>query len=224
MSKMKKLKKPLSKSTIRLNEQLRRKRGIRDLPKRFLIVCEDETSAPRYFEAFKKHFKLDATSIEVVGSGHRTQPIQVVKTAIKRQKEAARQDSGTEPFDEVWCLIDGDYGDKVGIARRSASANGIKLAVSTMCFEYWVLLHFEEYDKASVDCDAVLHLLKDEKRIPTYDKGKYDFREIVSKIHTASTRAEKLRKPGIERGDKPENQNPCSEVYILVNTILPAGQ
>jgi hypothetical protein len=54
MSKSKGEKKPLSKKTLALLDQLRRKRGIKELRKRFLIVCEDGKSAPNYFEALKK--------------------------------------------------------------------------------------------------------------------------------------------------------------------------
>jgi len=65
-----------------LLERLQRRQGVRDLEKRFLIVCEDNKSAPNYFEALKKHFKLSATSIQVVGSDDHTQPIQVVERAV----------------------------------------------------------------------------------------------------------------------------------------------
>ena len=51
MSRGKKPKKPVSKKVLSLNEQLQRRRGVRYLAKRFLIVCEDEKSAPNYFEA-----------------------------------------------------------------------------------------------------------------------------------------------------------------------------
>ena len=138
MSKGKKPKKPISKKTATLLEQLQRRRGVRDLPKRFLIVCEDGKSAPNYFEALKRHFNLSAASIQVVGSGGNTQPIQVVEEAVRRKERATEGNSGTEPFDQIWCVIDGDYGTKIDNARSSATANGVELAISTMCFEYWV--------------------------------------------------------------------------------------
>ena len=92
MSKGKKPKKPLSPKVVTLIEQLQRQRGVRELEKRFLIVCEDGKSAPNYFEALKKHFQLSATSIQVVGSNGRTQPIQVVTQAVEcvcRSRSAA---------------------------------------------------------------------------------------------------------------------------------------
>ncbi len=57
-----------------------------------------------YFEALKKHFKLSATSIEIAGSAGHTQPVQVVARAVERKKSAASRNSGTEPFEQVWCV------------------------------------------------------------------------------------------------------------------------
>ncbi len=221
MSNRGKPKKPLSKATAALLEQLRRRHGERDLEKRFLIVCEDGKSAPNYFEALKKHFKLSAASIEIAGSAGHTQPAQVVARAVEIKKSAASPDSGTVPFEQVWCVIDGDYGHKIANARSKATANAIELAVSTKCFEYWVLLHFEEYDKSTIDCDALVSTLRN-KHLPRYTKGKCDFSSIVLHVRDACARAEKLRRPGIARGDLPEDQNPCSEVYQLANAILGA--
>jgi hypothetical protein len=221
MSKGKKPAKPLSKATVSLNEQLRRRREFRDLPERFLIVCEDDKSAVNYFGALKKHFNLSATSVRVVGSGGRTQPTQVVERAVELKKNSEDSDSGTEPFKYVWCVIDGDYGNKVWNARAKAQAHGVELAISTKCFEYWVLLHFEENDTSTVNCDEVINSLK-KKHLPKYEKGSCDFSEIVKSARDACKRAEKLRKPGKDRGDLPEVQNPCSEVYLLVEKILPA--
>ena len=215
MSQSPKTMKPFSKKKTHLLDQLRRKRGTRNLAKRFLIVCEDNKSAPHYFEALKKHFNLTAASIEVVGSGGYSQTMQVVKRAVEIKKNAARDDNGTVQFEQVWCVIDGDYRDKIPTARSCAKANDIELAISTLCFEHWVMLHFEEWDKSSLKCDAIVSALK-RKHLPQYAKGKCDFREIVKSVRTACERAKKLRR----LGELPEVQNPCSEVCKLVNAIL----
>ena len=122
MSKRGKPEKPLSKATMSLNEQLRRRRGVRDLEKRFSIVCEDQKSARYYFEALKDHFNLSAASVRVADSSGHTQPIQVVERAIAIEASAAEPDSGTEPFEQVWCVIDGDFGKKIANARSKANA------------------------------------------------------------------------------------------------------
>ena len=98
---------------------------MRQLAKRFLIVCEDNKSAPNYFNALKEHFNLSATSVEVAGSGGHTQPVQVVRRAVDLKTSAEDPDSGTEPFEQVWCVIDGDYGNKIDNAktRRTRTAS-----------------------------------------------------------------------------------------------------
>jgi len=209
-------KKPISKATRALIDSLQRRSGVKDLPKRFLVVCEDTKSAPNYFKALRKRFCLSAASIEVVHSEGRTQPIQVVECAMEFAQDARRRKNGSMPFDEVWCVIDGDYGNKIVSARQKAEAKKIRLAISTMCFEYWVLLHFEENDKAACDCDGHIKRLKE--YMPGYEKGKCDFLPIVAQVRDACQRAEKLRRPET----LPEKQNPCSEVYLLINALGPA--
>ena len=217
MSKPRHVKKPISTKTKSLLERLARQRGTRSLEKRFLIVCEDTKSACHYFEALKSYLNLDATSVRVAHSGGRTQPIQVVNEAIRLKEASAKEESGTEPFSQVWCVIDGDYGTKINNARASANAKEIQLAISNKCFEYWILLHFEESSSPTDDCAGVVSRLK--KRIPNYDKGFSSYQAIVPDVDSACTRAEKLRKPGLARGENPEDQNPCTEVYLLVSAI-----
>jgi hypothetical protein len=214
-------KKPLSKATVALNEQLRRKRETRDLAEKFLIVCEDTKSAVHYFEALVSHFKISATSVQISHSDGHTQPIQVVETALRFKEIAEDEESGTEPFKHVWCVIDGDFGDKISNARHKADAHEIRLAVSTKCFEYWILLHFVENATPTEKCAGIIRVLK--RHLPSYKKGKCEFHEIVKNVHDACDRASRLRKPGIERKELPEAQNPCSEVYELIKQLFKAN-
>lgn len=208
-------KRPIHPKVNTLNNLMARRRGIRDLPRRFLIVCEDEQSARNYFNALRKYENLSAASIAVVSSNGRTQPIQVVDEAISRTVRAADSNSATEPFDETWCIIDGDFGSAINNARRRAEANGVKLAISTQCFEYWILLHFAESAVPSPNCDAVVSSLKRD-HYAGYSKGKCDFSNIVSNAREAMARARRLRR----KDELPENQNPCSDVYLLIEAIL----
>ena len=210
-------KKPISSKMVNLNVQLQRRSGVRKLSKRFLIVCEDVKSAPNYFRALKKCENLDATSVAVFGSNGKTQPAQVVQSAIDLQEVAADRSSGTEPFDEVWCVIDGDCGANIKHARTMANTHKIKLAISTMCFEYWVLLHFDKHHRPAGDCNAVVRTLK-KYHCPQYAKGTCDFVGIVPHARDASARAKKLRRTQ----DLPESQNPCSDLYLLIDAMLAA--
>lgn len=206
---------PISKATTHLLEQLRRKTETRNLNRRFLIVCEDGKSAPQYFRALKKHLQLSATSIAVHGNRKgSTQPDKIVGYAIELSKAAESQQSGTEPFDEVWCLIDGDYGSKIAVARSLASTHkNLKLAISTQCFEFWIHLHFQDTAPPHGCCDDVVRMLK--ASIPNYDKGSCEFDDIVVHHGLACTRAKQKR----DHTRLAENQNPCSEVYMVISAI-----
>jgi RloB-like protein len=210
--------KPQSPKVVALLEQLRRRTGFRDLQLRHLIVCEDDKSAPNYFRALKEWFKVN-TSIQVVPGGGRTQPIQVVTRAIEILTAAASEESGTLPFDDVWCVIDGDYGSEISKARAKAIANDVKLVVSTPCFEYWVLLHFLENSTPVDKCSEVVRALR-ATPLGKYEKGKCDFGPVVKLVKIAAERAKRLRSARIQSAIFPENHNPCSELYLLVDQIL----
>jgi hypothetical protein len=120
--------------------------------------------------------------------------------------------------EQVWCVIDGDYQDKINNARRKADANGVRLAVSTPCFEYWVLLHFEDNATPCAKCIDTIRFLK--KHVGGYQKGVCDFDPIVVNVHDAVDRAEQLRTLRASIDRLPENHNPCSEIYLLIKNIL----
>lgn len=205
---------PQSKATRHLLEGLKRARGVRDLRSRHLIVCEDEVSAPRYFRAFTAHHKLTAASVVVAGSGGQTQPEQVVRTAIKG-KLAAEKDEELPPFHKVWCVIDGDCGQKIEAVRTLAAQHDVAIVVTTPCFEHWVMLHYADTAPSVDHCDAVVSALK--KLEPGYDKGRFDFAPIIINAPHAARSARRNRQVSTLR---PEQHNPCSEVYLIVEALL----
>lgn len=213
MSKRRNTRKPISEKTKLLLDSLRRRTGVRDVAKRILIVCEDDKSSPNYFWALIRSYRLSAV---VVGSSHFSQPIQVVNRAIHLRMQT-KQSTQETPFDETWCVIDGDYGHKIANARSRAHAEGIKPAVSTPCFEYWVLLHFKLTSNTGADGKAVTRSLA--RHIPDYNKGKCDFGNVVENVAKASKYAEQCRNQGLVAFPNPEDHNPCSELYKLMKSL-----
>ena len=92
------------------------------------------------------------------------------------------------------------------------------LAVTNKCFEYWLLLHFEENNTGAIQCDCHLKRLK--RFVPAYEKGSFNFSEVVSLYETASKRAKDLRLRGRPTAPLPESQNPCSELFLLIEDIV----
>ncbi len=199
-------------------DQLRRdresKQGTRTCNKRFLIVFEDAKSAANYFKELRKYLRVHSADIEIAPGNSRTQPQQIVDRANNLMNQATPENR----YDEVWVVFDGDFGaTKIANARTSANTNSINLAISTPFFEYWLILHYEEYCKTQCTKDQMLDKLKEHWR--NYDKGakQSSFQEIVRDYMTAAKRARKIRDRKVY--DNPEDQNPCSELYLLTNAL-----
>ena len=145
-----------------------------ELGRSFLIVSEGENTEPEYFEYARAKLKLGAVQVEVTRSELGTAADQVVEYALqlKRQREEdASKDRlgfGEVVYDEVWAVFDMDTAvraDKWGRARDLAHSNGVQIAHSHPCFEYWILLHwgftttpFESYDQTRAELRGIAEL------------------------------------------------------------------
>lgn len=117
----------------------------------FLIVTEGTVTEPVYFELLLDGLELSRVSVRVVPGDH-SDPRHVIRTAdriaLEQQKKAAKKQLGIgepEDFDHVWAVIDTDVAVRTGIWNevvQLAVARKVKLAHSTPCFEFWLLLHF----------------------------------------------------------------------------------
>lgn len=194
-----------------------RKQGIRDAKPRFVLCFEDAISAPRYFEAFRAHRKLTTASFMVDCDPSVTDPHSVVNYAIELRDEL----SGNEEFvredgDQVWAIVDVDRHPNMNDAIQLARSKDINLAISNPCFEYWLLLHFEDCAPYVGNCSELIskHL---KKHIPDYDKGKTDFSSIVENAVLASTRAEKQFQAKAE--PDPVKCCPCTRIFRLIQSL-----
>ena len=91
--------------------------------------------------------------------------------AAKKLKETNR--------DQVWAVFDKDGYTLHSQAFDQARANGIHIAFSSICFEYWILLHFVYTTRPFTNCDELVSFILKEcnylydKADPlTYDKTK----------------------------------------------------
>ncbi|MFB2768241.1 RloB family protein [Pelatocladus sp. BLCC-F211] len=109
----------------------RRKVDVRELRKRFLIVCEGEETEPNYFRSFR----TPGLVIAVHGIG--ANPSRLVEKA----KELHSQDE----YDQIWCVFDRDSWSKQDFnnAIQNAKVQGFDVAYSNEAFELWYILHFE---------------------------------------------------------------------------------
>jgi len=175
-----------------------------------LIVCEGEKTEPQYFEGLRTEWQLRSSDVEIVGRDCGAAPISVVDYAIRVREE--RKDR--RPYDEVWCVFDCDKHQSLKRALDKAEANGLRVALSVPCFEFWFVLHYHYTARPFSDCRAVIRDLK--RYIKGYGKGTVPPDLLLSKLNPALKNAERLRKDSEVTG----RRNPGTNVDKVVRKLM----
>ncbi len=192
------------------------------ISKRLLIVCEDGKSSKLYFEAFKRDEKLRrdlaAVSIEVVHPKNNS-PIGLVTKAKLKAKKAKRD---RNPYDEIWLVLDRDYHANIDRAFNMAYANKYKIAFSVICFEYWVLLHFDKTTKVFNKCDDIISYIR-KNYFTNYSKKVNVYDDLKDKVNYAIENGKwiiKQNKSDIDRGKKLYELSAYTDVHLLVERLI----
>ena len=192
------------------------------ISKRILIVCEDEKSSKLYFESFKRDEKLkrqlSSVDIEVVHPKDHS-PVGLVNAAKEKKRKAKRD---RNPYDETWIVLDKDGHANLDQAMITARDNKISVALSVMCFELWILLHFEKKKKYFSKCDDIISYIKN-THFKGYVKNINAYSSLKDRIDIAIENAEWLMNQNqndIDRGEKIYDLSAYTDVHILVNKLL----
>ena len=191
------------------------------LKPRLHIFCEGAKTEPNYLNGYIERC-FPGTTLTVVEKTDKTTPVQLVDEAI-----AAKGRRDVLDTDQFWAVYDRESvvkhsADLHNQARDKAKSNGINVALSNVCFEVWLLLHFQETVPAYACCDDLLHRSRLKKHIPGYDKG--DKREFLpEEIDAARKNAVRLNKQTIAAADRSWNKehqwNPYTDVYKLLDAM-----
>jgi hypothetical protein len=189
-----------------------------------LIVCEGEKTEPYYFKALKKELHLTTLEVEVVGQKEGSAPINIINQAIEQRnlrKKQAQTSISLVEYDKVWCVIDVEAPNphaSLNQAYDKGRANGLKLALSNPCFEFWYLLHFE---KTSAPMQSNKELLKRLKHhCPNYQENDPDFfYNVFPHIKKAITHANQVICERHHSSDL-RKCNPSTHVHLVVKNLL----
>lgn len=191
---------------------------------RLHIFCEGEKTEPQYLLGYvETHFP--GTKLSPVRKTDKNTPVQLVEEAI-----AAKKNNPDD--DEFWVVYDREAANKYpdGLhaeARIKAKAEGINIALSNVCFEVWILLHFQA---TVAPYDSYTDLRKNSyltKHIPGYDKGaKRSFSD--EEVCMARKNAAKLNSQTIAGANpewtQPHQWNPYTDVHTLLDAIDEFGK
>lgn len=209
----------------RPSSRISRRGAQRSPKKRFFICCEGENTEPAYFLALKN--SLPDALIEVVTIKIGGVPKTVVARAKKERKKHSDRNGKTSSFeegDEYWAVFDRDDHDSYYGAIDQCNSTEIGIACSNPCFELWLILHIEDFDK-SVNRKAVQKQLK--KLCPEYNPKKAkvpDCNKLVECVEAAEKRAKLLLKKRAEEQPGKHPNPPYTCVGDLTAKIREAAK
>ncbi len=180
-----------------------------------LIVCEGQKTEPSYFKGLCRIWRLHGAQVTVANPGSASAPMNVVEKAIRLRAERQRKakSGGLPKFNQVWCVFDFDQHTTYTAAIAEAKKNGLRVASSVPCFEYWYLLHFYYTTKSFADCEQVIREVAG--HLPGYAKSQAPLEQLFPRLDTACSNAAKLRKHNEAVG----STRPATDVDLLVSAM-----
>lgn len=204
---------------------LKRRPDSKKPKRRFILFCEGKNTEPSYFRSLQALCAGSLVSIETIdGAGV---PFSVASAAVVKIKEikSTRRRSKRNSFekdDEVWAVFDHDNHPRIKEAVDLCNSNTVGVAYSNPCFEIWLILHVEDYNKPD-DRHAVQKYLQS---IHTaYDASgskRPNCNDLVRSVAKAEERAKCLLKRRDEEGTP--FGRPCTTVGKLTERIREAAR
>jgi hypothetical protein len=203
--------------------------GERQPARTMSIFCEGEKTEPFYIESYinEKSLHLRATVVQVVPTNKNT-PVQLVECAI--EQKAARS---SLPGDSFWVVYDREsvakYPERLHAeAWAKAKGGGIDVAISNVCFEYWLLLHFCFSTTPYSNFQDLISKSELEKHVAKHTAQPYSkadrrlFEALYPLIPLARQNAVRLNQQGIEWAKpdcRPYEINPYTGMPYLLDAI-----
>lgn len=165
----------------------RNRPGTRKLEQRLFILCEGakDKSESAYFKSLIRHHCFLGKKIEV----------RLIDTKKNTGKELVKEAKNAKelPIDKAWIVYDKDGYTKHAETFDMAKANGIKIAFSSISFEYWILLHFEYTNRPFEKSEDIIHHLKKQNYIDYRKGSRCVFTQTKEHLDTAKSNARRIR-------------------------------
>ena len=199
-----------------------RSRPTRERHRRILVVCGGKVTEPAYLGHLNSQLRTSGVRVEVARSGK--DPETLVREAIKHRATELRQaqaaDDPGNVYDEVWVMFDvDDFADGVPRALELAHRNRIRCALSNPCFEIWLVWHIADAN-AYVTTRRAQQRARDCGATRSGMVKSIDLSSISGRFADARARAIRADKDHNDLGRVFPHDNPRSDVYKLVDSIL----
>lgn len=200
------------------------------VPNRLHIYCEGEKTEPNYIRSYlKDKFGDKLRKVIDVADAKTNTPMQLVREAIRCKESGAHP-----PGDTYWVVYDREspakYPDSLhDEAYLLAKANGINIALSNVCFEYWLILHCIESDAPYGSFDdliarSCLRQQMKNRGHKKYDKGAVNIYPLLADgVDDARARALRINKRTLASAPNNEMRahrlNPYTDMPNLLTAI-----
>lgn len=175
---------------------LKRAKASRAPRRRFIIYCEGANTEPSYFEALRRSFGRDALiELDINPTGV---PMTTAKRAVARAlreglaKGSKKPRNSFELGDQVWAVFDRDDHPNFDDAIAVCSGKGVRVGRSNPCFEVWLILHEQDFDRPDDRSQVCAHLCT---LRPEYDPDGAkccNCNELIARVADAEARATTL--------------------------------
>ncbi|PIT84581.1 hypothetical protein COU37_02515 [Candidatus Micrarchaeota archaeon CG10_big_fil_rev_8_21_14_0_10_45_29] len=178
------------------------------------IFCEGKTEK-NYFEKYKHMESVRGIRVEAIRA-RKTDALGIISEAIEFMGK-----SDYLKGDILFCVFDrnGNTNEQLSKVEKIAKDNGVCLAFSNPCFEYWILCHYE-YCKDGGEYGDIKK--KIERHMGEYRKGDSGvYGRIRSKTQLAIKNAEKMKNAHERNRVKliRRESNPVTLVYEIFKCI-----
>lgn len=199
------------------DSDLRRRRPVREPKPRFVIVCEGAKTEPEYFKAVTQCMHGALIELEVIGGAGVAKT--VARRAVDRKKSQGRKRNSFEAGDQVWAVFDHDDHPELLQAIMICENDGVGVGRSNPCFELWLILHIEDFQRPD-DRHAIQAHLK--SLHSAYDAKTADCLALVEDIEKAEERAARQLTRREEEGNR--LAAPSTTVFELTRAIREAAR
>lgn len=182
------------------------------------IICEGKTTEPRYFQGILKAYGWRGARVHKPKDHSPTGIVREAKREYNRALKAKIPRSNIH----VWAVLDRDDHANLKNALQDAYDNSIRVAFSSVCFEYFIVLHFEKCTRPFESCDAVIKYLR-EKYQQDYGKGADHYDNLKDSFQTAIDNNHWLLTQHLQyeeiNGNSVADRNPYTDVYRLLKFL-----
>lgn len=199
------------------------------------LVCEGDKTEPNYFNPY---FRDQGIKGAKAFQPKDHSPRGIAKAAKEELRTAQKLKI---PKDKIfiWAIFDRDGHQGIAGAIDMLQGTPIGIAFSNICFEFWILLHYENTARAFATCDEVIsHIHRNHDA--AYGKSNDHFVRLKNRMQIAISNAQRLAQDQRRHDDRPGsitegandpdnldspnwNLNPYTDVHLIFESLLEKG-